>query len=71
MQNVVYYPDLVGQNRTLGDPKHHFAWGTEYYKMVKMIFPPDAMPRFFEGETYARMQYAICARKGVRITHPV
>ena len=41
MKRVIYYPDLISQNQTFGDPKGHYKWGVEYYKLAKTAFPPD------------------------------
>ena len=65
MKRVMYYPDLISQNQTFGDPKGHYKWGVEYYKLAKTAFPPDFIPHFIEGEEYANMGYQICARRGV------
>lgn len=65
MKHVMYYPDLISQNQTFGDPKGHYQWGVEYYKLAKTAFPPDLLPHFIEGEEYAKMGFQICARRGV------
>ena len=65
MGNVVYYPDPLNQNRTFGDPKGHFRWGYEYYKLAKSFFSRSSLPRFLEGEAYAALNSSFCARRGV------
>ena len=44
MKHVMYYPDLISQNQTFGDPKGHYQWGVEYYKLAKTAFPSDSLP---------------------------
>ena len=65
MENVVYYPDIVNQNLTHGDPKGHYKWGVEYYNLAKTVFPASFYPHFIEGAEYASMNFSFCARRGV------
>ena len=65
MNRVIYYPDLVSENKTYGDLKGHYKWGKEYYKLAQTVFPPDRIPHFIEGEEYEALGFSICARRGV------
>lgn len=66
MNHVIYYPDLITENKTYGDPKGHYIWGKQYYELAKAVFPPSRIPHFIEGEEYENLGLSICARKGVR-----
>lgn len=68
MQNVVYYPDPFIENKTFGDPKGHFSWGSKYYTLMKTVFPSSASPHFYEGDEYEAMGLTICARRGVDVS---
>ena len=67
METVAYYPDPINQNKTFGDPKGHFRWGMEYYKLAKTFFPASARPHFLEGAEYSALNSSFCARRGVSV----
>ena len=67
MENVVFYPDIVTQNLTFGDPKGHYQWGKQYFNLALTAFPSDRLPRFLEGSAYITQGSAFCARRGVRV----